>query len=385
MSLTLSDRCDCSMQSEIRMMSVECARHDGINLSQGVCDIPIPKAVRTGAVEAIESGRNIYTHFTGISSLKAAIADKYRRFYGMEVDPKSEIIVSAGATGALNCVFQAILNPGDEVIVFEPYYGYHVSILRAVGAEPVFVPLHSPDWVFDADDLERAVSSRLKAIIINTPGNPTGKVYTKEELAMIASFAEAHDLFVFTDEIYEHFLYDGNQHVSPAMLDGMRHRTIVVSGFSKTFSVTGWRIGYAICDPKWASAIGYFNDLFYVCAPAPFQVGISKGIKGLDDGYYRGLSEEFEVKRDRFCKVLDGIGMKPSIPEGAYYVLADTSGISGKTSLEKAMYILEKTNVACVPGKSFYHDGGGENLVRFCYAKDDDVLDEACRRLELLG
>lgn len=385
MSLTLSDRCDCAMQSEIRMMSVECARHNGINLSQGVCDTPVPQVVRDGAVEAIEAGRNIYTHFTGISSLKTAIADAYSRFYGMEVDPKNDVIVSAGATGALYCVFQAILNPGDEVIVFEPYYGYHVSILRACGASPVFIPLRYPDWTFNGSDLERIVSSRTKAILVNTPGNPSGKVYSEDELALIASFAEAHDLFVFTDEIYEHFLYDGRQHISPAMLDGMRQRTIIVSGLSKTFSVTGWRIGYAICDPKWAGSIGYFNDLFYVCAPAPFQVGVAKGLKGLDDRYYRGLSEEFEVKRDRFCSLLEGIGLKPSIPQGAYYVLADTSGIPGKTSREKAMHILCKTKVASVPGGAFYHDGGGENLVRFCFAKDDDVLIEACRRLELLG
>lgn len=385
MSLSLSERCDCVMQSEIRMMSIECARHGGINLSQGVCDTPVPAVVREGASDAIEAGRNTYTHYAGIASLRAAIAMKHRRLYGMEIDAHHEIIVSAGATGAMYSVFQALLNPGDEVIVFEPFYGYHVSTLHACGARPVFVTLQQPDWSFEPLDLERVVTARTKAIIVNTPGNPSGKVFSREELGMIAAFARAHDLFVITDEIYEHFLYDGAEHLSPAMLDGMRERTVIVSGFSKTFSVTGWRIGYAICDRKWASSVGYFNDLFYVCAPAPLQEGVARGLRDLGEGYYRGLSEEYGAKRDRFCKVLEGIGLTPCVPRGAYYVLADTSRLPGKTSREKAMHILLTSGVASVPGSAFYHDRGGDNFVRFCFAKEDAVLNEACRRLVKLA
>ncbi len=385
MSIGLSARCDCVMQSEIRMMSVECAREGGINLSQGVCDTPVPPVVRAGAAGAIEAGRNNYTHYAGIRSLRTAIAGKYRSLYGMEVDPHREIIVSAGATGAMYCVFQALLNPGDEVIVFEPYYGYHVSTLRASGARPVFVRLEPPAWSFGASGLRAAITPGTKAILVNTPGNPSGKVFSREEIGLIADVAKTHDLFVFTDEIYEHFLYDGARHLSPAMEEGMRERTIVVSGLSKTFSVTGWRIGYVVCDARWAGAIGYFNDLFYVCAPAPLQAGVADGLESLGESYYKGLSEEYEAKRDRFCEVLREVGLTPGVPRGAYYVLADTSGIPGKTSREKAMYILRRAGVASVPGSAFYHDGGGDDLVRFCFAKEQTVLDDACRRLKRLG
>ncbi len=380
-NLSLSIRCDCVMQSEIRAMSAECARTGGINLSQGVCDTPVPSPVVQGAIDAILRGRNTYTPHSGLRELREAIAVKQRRFTGMEVDPENGIIVSAGATGAMYCAFMALLNPGDEVIVFEPYYGYHVATLRAVEAIPSFVPLRSPDWSFTQEMLDAAITPRTRGILINTPANPSGKVFSREELLLIAAFADRHDLFVFTDEMYEHFVFDGLTHCSIATLAGMEERTVTVSGLSKTFSVTGWRIGYAMCDPKWAAAIGNFNDLVYVCAPAPLQMGVAAGLLTLDDTYYHGLSEEYESKRDLFCGALVEAGLRPCVPQGAYYVLADASELPGNTSKEKAMHILRTAGIASVPATAFYHGAGGEDLVRFCFAKEEHVLAEACENL----
>jgi len=380
-SLSLSARCGCVMQSEIRAMSAECSRMGGINLSQGVCDTPVPSPVVQGAIDALLRGDNTYTPHMGLQVLRDAIAAKQRRFTGMEVDPELGIVVSAGATGAMYCTFMALLDPGDEVIVFEPFYGYHVSTLRAVDAVPVFVPLHAPEWTFSPDRLEAAVSPKTRALLLNTPANPSGKVFSQSELMQLAEFAERHELFVFTDEMYEHFVYDGAIHCSIAALPGMGERTVTISGLSKTFSVTGWRIGYAICDPKWAAAIGNFNDLVYVCAPAPLQMGVAAGLLTLGDDYYRGLAEEYGARRDLFCGALADAGLEPFVPRGAYYVLADVSALPGTSSREKAMHILQKTGVASVAGSAFYHNGGGESLVRFCFAKEAHVLAEACEKL----
>jgi aminotransferase len=220
---------------------------------------------------------------------------------------------------------------------------------------------------------------------VNTPANPCGKVFTRKELDLIADLAIKHDLFVFTDEIYEYFLYEGRKHISPGSIARIKDRTITISGYSKTFSVTGWRIGYAACHEKWAEIIGYMNDLIYVCAPTPLQAGVAKGITNLPKSFYKGLCDLYAGKRELLCSALEKAGLKPYVPPGAYYVLADVSGLPGKTSKDKAMHILRKTGVACVPGSAFYHDKGGENLVRFCFAKDDKDLKEACRRLQKLA
>lgn len=381
MALELSTRHEWVMQSEIRNMSIECDRMGGINLSQGVCDTEVPPVVRQGAQSAIDEGINIYTRYDGLGELRKAIAAKQKIFTGLEMDPEREIIVSAGATGALYCACLALLNPGDEVIVFEPYYGYHISTLVATQAVPVYVQLLPPTWSFDFASLEKAVTSRTKAILINTPANPSGKVFSREELENLAAFASEHDLFVFTDEIYEHFLYDGHRHIPPATLPGMRERTITISGLSKTFSITGWRIGYCLCDARWAQTIGYFNDLVYVCAPAPLQIGVARGLEALGSDYYDSLSRDYAGKRDRICLALRKAGLNPHVPQGAYYVLADISGLPGKNSKEKTMHLLKKTGVASVPGEAFYDGGGGENLARFCFAKEDAVLEEACKKL----
>jgi aminotransferase len=238
-----------------------------------------------------------------------------------------------------------------------------------------------PDWSFSYADLEKAKTPRTRAMIVNTPANPSGKVFTQADMETISRFAIDNDLFVFTDEIYEHFLYDGHRHIVLATLPGMKERTITISGLSKTFSITGWRIGYCLCDVRWSQAIGYFNDLVYVCAPAPLQIGVAKGLMNLGPEYYQGLSVEYRGKRDKICDALARAGMKPYIPQGAYYVLADMSAVPGNTSKEKAMHLLRKTGVACVPGEAFYHDDSGENLARFCFAKEDAILDEACKKL----
>jgi aminotransferase len=372
------------MQSEIRNMSIECDRLGGINLSQGVCDTEVPIEVRRGAQEAIEKGINSYTRYDGLIELREAIAYKQKIFSGLDVDPEKEIVVSGGSTGALYCACLALLDPGDEVILFEPYYGYHLSTLLATQAVPVYVTTSPLEWNFTRDNLEQALTSRTRGIIVNTPANPTGKVFAQEELEVIANFAVEHDLFVFTDEIYEHFVYDGYRHIAPVTLPGMKERTITVSGLSKTFSITGWRVGYCICDARWTQAIGYFSDLVYVCAPAPLQVGVAKGLMALGPEYYQKISQDYKSKRDRLCNALFKASLEPYIPRGAYYILADISRLPGATSKERAMYLLGKTKVACVPGEAFYHEEGGENLGRFCFAKEDSILDEACRRLEKL-
>jgi aminotransferase len=383
-SLYLSERRKWVLQSEIRNMSIECERVGGINLSQGVCDTEVPEIVRRAACDAVEDGYNTYTRYDGLAELRDAIAVKHRRFYGFAVDPETEIVVSAGATGAFYCACLALLNPGDEVILFEPYYGYHVNTLVAAEAVPACVRMKDGAWTFSCEDLERAATSRTRAIMINTPANPSGKVFTRAELEVVAAFAAKYDLFVFTDEIYEHFIYDGGVHISPAAIPGMKERTITISGLSKTFSITGWRIGYCICDARWAQTIGYFNDLVYVCAPAPLQMAVAKGMIQLEDGYYRSLMQEFLLKRDRICAALTEAGLQPYIPQGAYYVLADISMLPGRDGKERVMHLLRETGVAAVPGEAFYVNGGS-SLARFCFAKNDRELDEACNRLRRLS
>ena len=385
MSLRLSKRSSFIVQSEIRNMSIECERVGGINLSQGVCDTPIPPEVRAAARAAIDSGPNSYTRYDGIPELRRALAMRLERYNHLRADPEGEIVVSAGSTGAFYCACMALLDPGDEVILFEPFYGYHVNTLLAVDAVPTYVSMKPPDWTFRIEDLERVVTPRTRAIMINTPGNPTGKVWSRAELELIADFAERHDLFVFTDEVYEYLVFDGTEHVSPATLPRLRSRTITMGSLSKTFSITGWRIGYAVAEAKWARMIGYMNDLVYVCAPAPLQFGVARGIEAVPDAYYASLRDEYREKRDLTCAALRDAGLTPFVPRGAYYVLADLSRVPGNTSKDRAMKLLELTGVATVPGESFYRPGHGETIARFCFAKTMDDLNTACRRLRALA
>jgi aminotransferase len=379
--LQLSDISPAIIQSEIRSMTVECAAINGINMAQGVCDTDPPAPVVEAALAAIRDGFNTYTRLDGISTLRTAIAQKLAHYNGITANPDTQVLVTSGATGALYAACLALLNPGDEVIIFEPCYGYHASTLLSLRIKPVFVPMQAPDWQLDLRAVEAALTSRTRAIILNSPGNPSGKVFFRKELESLADIAIGANLFVFTDEIYEYFLYDGTQHISPATLPGMAERTITISGFSKTFSVTGWRLGYLTASERWIPSIGYFHDLTYVCAPSPLQHGAAAGLLALPDHFYTEMSQDYEQKRNTLCTALAEAGLTPSVPQGAYYVLADSSRIPGATAKIKARQLLKDTGIAAVAGTAFFGSGNGENLLRFCFAKKDADLQEACRRL----
>ena len=267
-------------------MSVASDAVGGVNLAQGVCDTETPEVVLAAAERAMREGHNIYTRLDGIARLRRAIAEKVERTTGVRVDAEGEVLVTSGASGAMHAAAMALFNPGDEVLVFEPFYGYHVNTLRSMRVTPVVVPMEAPGavrsgWGLDLERVRAAVTSRTKAMVINTPSNPAGKVFTRAELEGLAEIAREHDLFVLTDEIYEYFVYGDAEHVSPFSLPGMRERTVLISGFSKTFSVTGWRVGYLVADRRWLGSIGYFHDLTYVCAPSPFQHGCAAGLEEL--------------------------------------------------------------------------------------------------------
>jgi aminotransferase len=380
--LALSELAPGAMQSEIRAMSTECERVGGINMAQGVCDTPVPEPVEAEAHAAIRAGHNIYTRLDGITRLRNAIAAKQQRDYGLTYDPETEVLVASGATGGLHAAAMALLNPGDEVLVFEPFYGYHIATLKSLRVKPVIVSLSAPNWDLDPKALHAAITPKTRAVLLNTPANPSGKVFSRAEIEEVAAVCQDHDLFLLTDEIYEYFVYDGTQHICPATLDGMRERTIVMSGFSKTFSITGWRLGYVCADAKWMAAMHYFHDLTYVCAPSAFQHGAAAGLEQLPASFYQQLAADHQSKRERIVAALRAACMEPSVPPGAYYVLAKADHLPGATSALKSRHLLAKTGVASVAGSAFFRPGGGEDLLRFCFAKKDADLDEACARLK---
>jgi aminotransferase len=377
----LSRRASFVQQSEIRAMTLACNAVDGINLAQGICDTEVPLVVRRAAQAAIDEGFNIYSRYDGLDELRQALTAKMQRYNGLTYDVETEVVVTLGATGAFYVAATALLNPGDEVILFEPFYGYHVNTLHALDAIPVFVATQPPAWDCDAGALASAITPRTRAIVINTPGNPSGKVFTVAELAQIADLACRHDLFVFTDEVYEHFVFDGRRHVSPATLPGMRERTITMSSLSKTLAVTGWRLGWMAADARWTRAFGPLNDLFYICAPSPLQLGAARGLMALDASYYGGIVTEYQAKRDQLCVALERAGLPPCTPQGAYYILADIGRLPGATSKERVMHLLQRTGVAAVPGEAFFRGEEGHRMARFCFGKTDADLAAACARL----
>ncbi|HEX4311496.1 MAG TPA: pyridoxal phosphate-dependent aminotransferase [Acidobacteriaceae bacterium] len=372
------------VQSEIRAMTVACDLAGGVNLAQGVCDTEVPSPVAARAVEAIAQGLNIYTRMDGIQPLRQAIADKLARHNGVKADPDAEVLVTSGATAGFQSACMAVFDPGDEVILFEPFYGYHLNTLRALRVNATSVPLSAPNWALNVEALRSAMTPRTRGIVVNSPSNPCGKVFSRAELEAVAALAIEKDLFVITDEIYEYFVFDGTQHISMATLPGMAERTITISGLSKTFSITGWRVGYLVADRRWLGAISYFHDLIYVCAPSPFQHGAAAGLMQLPDSFYSGLSSEYQIKRDMLCGALTDAGLTPSIPQGAYYVLANVTKLPGATAREKARTLLSDTGVAGVAGTAFFAAGHGENLIRFCFAKRDEDLQRACDLLRTL-
>jgi len=375
----ISSRLDGLVQSDIRRMSRECERVGGINLGQGICDLPTIPELIEGACDAISSSKATYSKFEGIDLLRERIARKIEHFNGYRVDPAKEIVVTVGSTGGFAAATMATLNAGDEVILFEPYYGYHLNTLRVLGVITKFVPLQQPDWSIDFDALRAAFGPKTRGIVVCTPSNPCGKVFTREELERIGALCREFGAWAFTDEIYEYIVYDGRRHVSMASIESCRDVTITISGFSKTFSVTGWRIGYVVAGERMTQPIGLLNDLFYVCAPTPLQWGIARALEVGDD-YYENLAADYQKKRDLLADALTEAGFRPYVPEGAYYMLAAFPD-EFRDDREAAQALLESARVASVPGSAFFTSPVGRTMLRFCFAKDFAALEEACNRI----
>ena len=380
MSRATSRRLQGLVQSDIRRMTRECERVRGINLGQGICDLPTPPLVREGAIAAIRENKSTYSFPEGDVGLRKAIAAKLERQNGLRADPASEIVVTVGATGAFACAVHALLDPGDGILLFEPYYGYHLNAAILAGLEPQFLALEAPAFALVESALRAALRPNTRAIVVCTPSNPCGKMFDRGELEILARVARERDLLVITDEIYEHIRYDGRDHVSPATVADLRERTVTIMGLSKTFSITGWRLGYAVAPEPMARAMTLVNDLFYVCAPTPLQHGVAAGFQA-PQSFFDALATDYGTKRAMTCDALDAAGMNPVAPQGAYYVLADVAHLGFGSAREAAMAVLERAGVATIPGTAFYTGTGGERFLRVCYAKEDDVLAEACRRL----
>jgi aspartate/methionine/tyrosine aminotransferase len=368
-------------ESVIREMTRVAQQHGAINLAQGFPDFPMPEAMKEAACAAIHGDINQYAITWGAPALRLGIAEKYRRWYDMAVDPDRHITVTCGATEAMAAVFLALIDPGDEVIVFEPWYENYGPDAILASATPRYVPLEPPHWRFDPDVLRAAFNEKTKAIVVNTPHNPTGRVLTREEISFIADLCIEHDVWAITDEIYEHIRYAGGHHVL-ATWPEMRDRTITISGLSKTFSCTGWRLGYAIAPERESVAIRKVHDFLTVGAPAPLQAAAAVGMS-FDAEYYNHLSLDYRARRDSLLPILAEAGFKFSTPEGAYYVLTDFSALSDKDDTTFAKWMAAEIGVAGVPGSSFYHAGSGrgKNMIRFAFCKRQETLDQAAERL----
>ena len=360
--------------SDIRAMTIACQAKGGINLGQGVCDLPTPEPVARGAIRAIEGHIATYAHPMGIAELRQAVARKVETLYGVSYDPQSEVVITSGATGGFAASILALCEPGDEIILFEPYYGYHLNTVLSLGLVPVLVPLVPPTWQIERQALERAVTSKTRAIVICTPSNPGGKVLSEAERELLADFCQSHNLIAFCDEIYEHIVFDGKRHLPLQQLPQMRSRCVTLTGLSKTFSITGWRIGYLTTTAEAASRIAIAHDLLYVCAPTPLQLGSLTGMLETPRAYYDELSAMYQRKRDILCSALTDAGLHPYWPAGAYYVLADVRKLGCATSRQAAMKLLDEVGIAAISGTSFYQDPVGETMLRFCFAKSDDAL-----------
>jgi aminotransferase len=358
----------------------------GINLGQGVCDLDVPSCLRAGAVASIEGAdRQTYTPYCGLPGLREQIARKLRAYNGLRVSA-DQVLVSLGASGAFFAASLCLFEAGDEVVLFEPFYSYHHSSLRLAGATPVCVRLEEPDYALDLAALRRALTQRTRAIVINTPANPTGKVFTGEELAAIAELLDGTDIAVLTDEVYEYMVYDGREHLSPAAVPGLAARTLTISSFSKTFSITGWRIGYLAGPAHLVDAIGLICDQIHVCAPRPLQRGVARALAELPTSFYCDLRADYEGRRDRFCAALVEAGFGVQKPQGAYYAMANYARVLGDLEPYAAVLeLIDRVAINAVPGDLFYADGRGVRTIRFHFAVSDADLDEICRRLRTLG
>jgi len=380
----LSTKAERFTESVIREMTRLAIRHGAVNLSQGFPDFPAPAEIKRAAQEAIAADVNQYAITWGAKRFREAIAEKFQRTQGVAVDPEREITVCCGSTEAMISAMMAIINPGDEVVVFEPFYENYGPDAILSGATPRFVRLRPPDWTFDPDELAAAFGPATKAIILNTPNNPAGKVFERSELERIRDLCAQWNAFAITDEIYEHMLYDGARHISLATLDGMRERTITINALSKTYSVTGWRVGWAIAAPEVTAAIRKVHDFVTVGAAAPLQ---EAGIVAMQfpQSYYDTLAREYLARRDRMLGILSGAGFRCFKPRGAYYIMTDISAFGFPDDVAFAKYLVEKIGVAAVPGSSFYlNPADGRNHLRFTFCKKETTFQAAAERLAKL-
>lgn len=371
-------------ESTIREMTRLAEAHGALNLAQGFPDGDAPPQLVEWAVEALRSGENQYSFTWGDPRLRRAIARKTERFWGRTLDPDSEITVTCGASEGMAATLLAVLDAGDELIVFEPFYENYVPVARMAGATVRYVRLEPPAFRLEADAVREAVSGRTRAIVLNTPNNPTGRVFSREELSDLAALCQERDLLLVSDEIYEHFVYEPAVHIPLATLPGMWERTITVSGLSKSFQVTGWRIGYVIAPEPLTGAIRKVHDYLTVAAPTPLQVAAARALDELPPGYYQDLATRFGRKRERFVTALKEAGFPCRRPEGAYYVMADASRLGVPSDWDAARRLIERAGIAAVPGSSFYRDGvtrSGAPLLRFAFCKEDTTLDQAAERL----
>ena len=381
----VSDRSQSFTQSIIREMTRLNAQYNGVNLAQGYPDFDPPELIKTAAKEAIDAGHNQYAITWGTPLLRQAIAEKAGWYNGITADPEKNITVTCGATEAMMATMMAVVNPGDEVIIFEPYYENYGPDTIVSGAKPVYIPLRAPDFSFDHAQLAAAFSPTTKAIIINTPHNPTGKVFTREELSFIADLCIRYNTLAITDEIYEHILYDGFTHCSIAALPGMAERTITISGLSKSYSVTGWRIGYVIAPAEISEAVRRVHDFLTVGAPAPLQMAAVTALR-IDHAYYKELANMYREKRDLLLPVLQNLGFRVFQPQGAYYLWADFTALTEMNGWDYAMHLVKTIGVATVPGGGFYHQRElGANAIRFTFSKKPETLRAAAERLRKLG
>ena len=380
----LSHKASRFAESVIRGMSVEARKYGAVNLAQGMPDFPAPAEVKAAACRAIEADVNQYAITWGATALRQAVAEHAAWHLGLDVDPETEITVTCGSTEAMLVVLLSLINPGDEVILSQPFYENYWPDCVLAGATPRFVPVRPPGWRFDPDELAAAFNDRTKAIILCNPNNPTGTVFTRDELACVAALCRKWDVVAVTDEIYEHIVFDGRPHVALASLDGMRDRSVTIGGMSKTYAVTGWRVGTILAPPRLTHVFRQTHDYVSIGAAAPLQEAGAVAYR-LPRAYYDRLAADYQARRDRLCPALLDIGFRLAPPEGAYYVMADVSAFTTDDDVAFARRLVREVGVATVPGSSFFRDKDlGRNYVRFCFCKRDATLDAAVERLRSL-
>lgn len=377
----LSHKAERFTESVIREMTRLAHIHHAVNLAQGMPDFPAPDAIKEAACRAVMNDINQYAITWGAKVFRNAIAAKAKTWWNMDIDPEKEITVTCGSTEAMIASLLAIINPGDEVVIFEPFYENYGPDAILSGATPRFVTLHAPDWHFDPRELENAFNDHTRAIILNTPNNPTGKIFSREELQFIAHLCQKWNVLAITDEIYEHIVYDGQTHCALATLEGMRDRTITINGMSKTYSVTGWRVGYVIASPGLTQGIRKVHDFLTVGAPAPLQEAGACALS-LPLQYYADLAAGYQARRDLLLAALRESGFRCTTPQGAYYIMADFSSLSSLGDMDFTRHLVADVGIAVVPGSSFFHEPGkGSRYVRFCFCKKEATLQAAKERL----